>query len=82
VLIAATSGVSAIITPAGVVRQQSEIFTAQALTDEIAVRSDLTLATRVGSIPELALSAIVLSLAASALFRGMYRVRRGERTRT
>ena len=35
--------------------QQSEIFTAQALTDEIAVRSDLTLATRVGSIPELAL---------------------------
>jgi len=82
VLIAATSGVSAIITPTGEVRQQSEIFTAQALTDEIAVRSDLTLATRVGSIPELALSAIVLSLAASALFRGMYRVRRGERTRT
>ncbi|MGB3358294.1 MAG: apolipoprotein N-acyltransferase [Rhodococcus qingshengii] len=82
VLIAATSGVSAIITPTGVVRQQSEIFTAQALTDEIAVRSDLTLATRVGSIPELALSAIVLSLATSALFRGMYRVRRGERTRT
>ncbi len=67
VLIAATSGVSAIITPTGEVRQQSEIFTAQALTDEIALRSDLTPATRLGAVPEIALAVIVLSLAAASL---------------
>ena len=39
VLIAATSGVSAIITPAGVVRQQSEIFTAQALATILMISS-------------------------------------------
>ncbi|WP_419722130.1 nitrilase-related carbon-nitrogen hydrolase [Rhodococcus globerulus] len=82
VLIAATSGVSAIITPAGVVRQQSDIFTAQALTDEIAVRSDLTLATRVGSVPEIALAVIVLSLATAPLFTAACRFRLGRRTKT
>ena len=81
VLIAATSGVSAIITPTGEVRQQSEIFTAQALTDEIALRSDLTPATRLGAVPEIALAVIVLSLAAASLFGGAYRFCLGRRTK-
>uniref|UniRef100_UPI001F1BEAE9 apolipoprotein N-acyltransferase n=2 Tax=Rhodococcus TaxID=1827 RepID=UPI001F1BEAE9 len=82
VLIAATSGVSAIITPTGEVRQQSEIFTAQALTDEVALRSDLTPATRLGAVPEIALAVIVLSLATAPLFGGAYRFCLGRRNKT
>lgn len=81
VLIAATSGVSAIITPTGEVRQQSEVFTAQALTDEIALRSDLTPATRLGAVPEIALAVIVLSLATAPLFGGAYRFCLGRRNK-
>ncbi|MDX5961905.1 apolipoprotein N-acyltransferase [Rhodococcus opacus] len=60
VLVAATSGVSAIIAPDGTVQQQSQIFTADALIGAIPLRTDLTLATRLGSVPEVALALLVV----------------------
>ncbi|QHE74299.1 apolipoprotein N-acyltransferase [Rhodococcus sp. WAY2] len=60
VLVAATSGVSAIIAPDGTVQQQSEIFTADALIGDIPLRTDMTLATRLGSGPEVALALLVV----------------------
>lgn len=70
VLIAATSGVSAVITPDGQVQQQSAIFTADALVARIDLRSDLTAATRLGVIPELVLAAAALTGFAYAMWRG------------
>ncbi len=53
VLVAATSGVSAVILPDGTVVDQTELFTPDALVAEIPLRSTPTLATRLGTIPEL-----------------------------
>jgi apolipoprotein N-acyltransferase len=55
VLVAATSGVSAVINPQGHVVDQTGVFTAATLSDRVVLRSDLTLATRLGAIPELAM---------------------------
>jgi apolipoprotein N-acyltransferase len=60
VLVAATSGVSAVIDPQGRVIEQTDFFTAATLSDRVVLRSDLTLATRLGVLPELAM---VLALA-------------------
>jgi apolipoprotein N-acyltransferase len=56
VVVAATSGISAIIGPDGSVVDRSELFTEDVFVREIAQRSELTLATRMGGLPELALS--------------------------
>lgn len=48
VLIASTSGISAIIRADGTVEQQTEEFTQAVLVDEVALRDQLTWATRVG----------------------------------
>ncbi len=53
VLVAATSGVSAVIDPQGRVVDQTGFFTAATLSDRVVLRSDLTLATRLGGFPEL-----------------------------
>ena len=60
VLVAATSGISAIIGPDGRLRQSAPVFTRAVLQAEIATRSDLTLATRLGALPELGLSLLGL----------------------
>lgn len=53
VLVAATSGVSAVIRPDGTVTDRTELFTPDALVAEIPLRTTLTLATRLDTIPEL-----------------------------
>jgi apolipoprotein N-acyltransferase len=52
VLVAATSGVSAVIGPDGVVRQHTDLFTADAMVAEVPLHTATTLATRMGSAPE------------------------------
>ncbi|WP_433754843.1 apolipoprotein N-acyltransferase [Nocardia sp. CA-135398] len=61
-VVAATSGVSAIITADGAVQQQTPEFVPAALVTELPLRSDTTLATRFGAIPELV--SVILSAAA------------------
>ncbi|MEV6232099.1 apolipoprotein N-acyltransferase [Saccharopolyspora shandongensis] len=65
VLVAATSGVSAVVQPDGTVTQQTELFTAQNLIAEVPLRSTQTLATRLGSAPMWTL--VVLGVGAVAL---------------
>ncbi|GAB2917556.1 apolipoprotein N-acyltransferase [Rhodococcus aerolatus] len=71
VLVAATSGASAVITPDGTITAQTQIFTAAALTARIPLVRELTPATRLGAAPELALSlaAAVAALVAAAMRR-------------
>jgi apolipoprotein N-acyltransferase len=52
VLVAATSGVSAIIDPDGGVRAESAIFTADVLAGTVSVRTGSTLASHLGASPE------------------------------
>lgn len=53
VVVAATSGVSAIIAANGDVLEQTEMFTADALVAQVPLNTEFTLATRLRSIPEL-----------------------------
>jgi apolipoprotein N-acyltransferase len=52
VVVAATSGVSAIIDPNGTITQQTGLFTPAALVATVPLRSTITLADRLGSWPE------------------------------
>ena len=66
-VVAATSGVSAVIDPAGHVRQRSGVFTPAALVADVPLRDPRTLADRLGAWPEriLALAgllAVILAL--------------------
>jgi apolipoprotein N-acyltransferase len=65
VLVAATSGVSAVIAPDGSVAQETNLFTPAALVARVPLRSGATLATRLGSAPEWAL--VVLGVAGVAV---------------
>lgn len=69
VLVAATSGISAVITPDGGLVQRSQVFTSDLLVAQVPARSELTLATRLGAGPEAVLAAlgvgVVLAAAAS-----------------
>lgn len=67
VLVAATSGVSAVIAPNGVVEQQTKLFTPDALVARVALRSGTTLATRLGPAPEWVLVALGLLGVVAAL---------------
>lgn len=49
-----TVGVSALITPDGQTHQQTELFTPKAMVDDLPLRSDRTLADRLGRLPEVA----------------------------
>ncbi|MCP3818661.1 apolipoprotein N-acyltransferase [Streptomyces sp. A3M-1-3] len=60
VLVPVTSGVSAVISPDGEVVQKTRMFTPAALVAEVPLRSSLTPATRLGTIPE----AVIVALAA------------------
>ncbi|MGW7369230.1 apolipoprotein N-acyltransferase [Streptomyces sp. NPDC054841] len=63
VVVPVTSGVSAIIQPDGKIVQQTKMFTPDALVAEIPLRSSLTPATRMGTLPE----GVLVALAAGAL---------------
>jgi apolipoprotein N-acyltransferase len=69
VLVAATSGVSAVIAPDGTVVDRSRVFTRDLLVERVSLRSSRTLATRLGALPELLLSL----LAAGAVVAGARR---------
>ncbi|MGW5221350.1 apolipoprotein N-acyltransferase [Nocardia sp. NPDC004085] len=73
-VVAATSGVSAIIAADGSVRQESALFVPAALVAELPLRSDATLATRIGPAPE----RIFVILTAAAALAGV-RMRRSAR---
>lgn len=73
--VAATSGVSAIIAPDGAVVSQSDLFVPEALLAEVPLRTGTTLATRLGSLPEIALGAVAAGSVLVAFVR-----RRRERT--
>ncbi len=60
VVVAATSGVSALITPDGAVTNRSAMFTADVLVGELPLGTRLTWATRLGSGPEVLAAAAVM----------------------
>jgi apolipoprotein N-acyltransferase len=69
-LVAATSGISAIIAPDGAVVDASRVFTRDVLVAEVPVRAQQTLATRVGLLPEVLLALLgVAGLALATLRR-------------
>lgn len=70
-VVAATSGVSAIISPDGAITQQTELFVPAALVADIPMRQDQTLATKLGPWPEYAL----VAFAGLVLIGGMVRSR-------
>jgi apolipoprotein N-acyltransferase len=70
VLVAATSGVSAVISPEGTVEQETRLFTPNALVARVPLRSGTTLATRLGSAPEWTLVALgLLGVVAALMMR-------------
>jgi len=60
VLVAATSGISAVIAPDGRLTQSAPVFTREVLSATVPTRSATTLATRLGALPELLLSVLAL----------------------
>jgi apolipoprotein N-acyltransferase len=70
VLVAATSGVSAIISPNGTVVSRTPLFTPAALVERVPLRTTVTLATRLGAIPEWVLAAVGVVALGFALRRG------------
>ncbi len=61
VVVAATSGISAVIAPDGEVLDRSRLFTRDLLVVDVPVRTARTLATRVGLLPEVLLSLLGLA---------------------
>ncbi|MFT4200649.1 apolipoprotein N-acyltransferase [Gordonia sp. (in: high G+C Gram-positive bacteria)] len=60
VLVAATSGVSAIVAPDGTVTSHTKIFEPATLLDDVPLRTDRTVATRLGGAPAIALCALAV----------------------
>ncbi|MEU4803742.1 apolipoprotein N-acyltransferase [Actinosynnema sp. NPDC023587] len=75
VVVAATSGVSAIVRPDGEVTRRTGMFTPDALVAELPLRGEATLATRFGAWPEWVMSALGLL----AVAFGLTVTRRGSR---
>ncbi|MEU5696661.1 apolipoprotein N-acyltransferase [Actinosynnema sp. NPDC020468] len=67
VVVSATSGVSAIVTPDGAVTQRTGLFEPGALVAELPLRGEATLATRLGAWPEWVMTALGLVAAAFSL---------------
>ena len=69
VLVAATSGISAVIAPDGSLTARSGIFTRQVLEADVPVRAGQTLATRLGLWPEVLLGLLGVGAVLAALRR-------------
>ncbi|APU14995.1 MULTISPECIES: apolipoprotein N-acyltransferase [Actinoalloteichus] len=80
VLVAATSGISAVVSPSGTVVSSTDLFTADALVAEIPLRSTTTLATRLGAGPEWILSALGVAAAGWVVIGGVRRRRLDRRS--
>jgi apolipoprotein N-acyltransferase len=76
VVVPTTSGVSAIIRPDGTVVQRSGMFTPAILEDRVPLRTSLTPATRLGTLPEWVLVAVGAAGAVLVVARAV-RLRRG-----
>ena len=70
VLVAATSGISAVIAPDGRLVESAPVFTREVLSAAVPTRSGTTLATRVGAAPELLLSGLAVAAAAAGVAVG------------
>ena len=80
VLIAATSGISAVIEPDGSVLKRTQLATAAELEASVPLRDPLTVADRVGAAPEWAIAvAGLLALGAAMVTTGSVRWRRQRR---
>ncbi|MFI9328523.1 apolipoprotein N-acyltransferase [Kitasatospora sp. NPDC052868] len=73
VLIAATSGISAVIAPDGSVVQQTEELTAAELSAVVPLRDGITVADRVGAVPEWTLAVAGLLACGAAVLLGRRR---------
>ncbi len=69
VVVAATSGISAVVAPDGSVVRSSELFTPAVFVEDIAQRTSTTLAERLGPAPEWVLTALGLGALAAVLRR-------------
>ncbi|WP_329624852.1 apolipoprotein N-acyltransferase [Streptomyces sp. NBC_01255] len=79
VVVPVTSGVSAVIRPDGEIVSQTKMFTPDVLVEEVPLRSSLTPATRMGTLPE----ALLVALAAAGLgWSALRSVRARRRSRT
>jgi apolipoprotein N-acyltransferase len=76
VVIAATSGISAVIAPDGTVVRRSALFTPAAFDEPIAQRTATTLADRVRSGPEWTLTALGVAAVVAAIVAAVVRSRR------
>jgi apolipoprotein N-acyltransferase len=63
VVVAATSGVSAVVAPDGHVMDRSRVFTRDLLVQSVPLRSTQTVATRLGALPEYLLALLGLGAA-------------------
>ncbi|HSK57102.1 MAG TPA: apolipoprotein N-acyltransferase [Jiangellales bacterium] len=70
VLVAATSGVSAVVDPDGSVRERAEVFTREVLVEQVPLLTRFTPATRLGALPETALSAVGILAVLAGLVLG------------
>lgn len=70
VVVASTSGVSAIVLPDGTVTARTGQFTADTLVGSVPMRSDGTLATRLGALPEWLLAVLAAGAVAATFRRG------------
>jgi apolipoprotein N-acyltransferase len=78
VVVAATSGLSAVITPDGAVQDSSELFQSWVYNGPLELRDTTTVATRLGVLPEAALSAVGVAAVAALLLPAL-RTRRTPR---
>ncbi|HYY11690.1 MAG TPA: apolipoprotein N-acyltransferase, partial [Kineosporiaceae bacterium] len=77
-----TVGVSGFVAPDGTLVQRSGLFTADVLTARLPLRTGLTVATRVGEAPEIALSALGCILVAATRLGRRRRRGNGDEPRT
>jgi apolipoprotein N-acyltransferase len=70
VVTAATSGISAIVAPDGKIEQRTKEFTRSVLNADIPLRDEITVADRVGAIPEWTLAMVGLLSCAAAVALG------------
>ena len=79
VVVAATSGISAVVAPDGSLVRRSQLFTAATFVEDIAQRDSTTVAERLGAWPEWLLTALGLGALVSVAGPGVLRRRRARR---
>jgi len=77
VVVASTSGISAVIAPDGTVVRSSDLFVPATFVESIAQRDQTTVAARVGAWPELALTALGVGAVLAVVVSGVRRRRAG-----